>query len=399
MDYTNEYLAQHGLFKPHMIPALRLPETLTDNWQTHQTPAEVTGEYPKMLTPPHLLEHENNIERIQPGEPLPEVEEPFYRHQSGNIDQISPEQFGVINQGGGSESTGAAASAPSSPIGKGVAEALAARKARIAVTDEQKKEALGHAGMAFFSQYANSTNPSNLGAINESFSPALAAFTAEKQRLQGLNKQEADLEQDILKQQFMERKHAEEMGFEREKLKSMNDFKKIDQELDKHKQAWTEAKTDKEAEQEDRKVKVLEETLLHKMTASNLSSLKDGKLFDLYYKTEERAGIELDKYIQNELEWEDEADKKSLIEAKRAEINKRYERPKKLIEKELIERGYDKDIISGNPSSDSTTTQPSVDLTKLTLNNDGSLNFSGMNDTELAYIKAHPEILKQFKKS
>jgi len=67
------------------------------------------------------------------------------------------------------------------PIASGAQMGSQIAKQSYDESDEERRRALGHAMMQFFSNYASSTNPSNLGSINEAFSPAQKEFSNQTQ--------------------------------------------------------------------------------------------------------------------------------------------------------------------------------------------------------------------------
>ncbi len=67
------------------------------------------------------------------------------------------------------------------PIASGAQMGSQIAKQSYGETDEERRRALGHAMMQFFSNYASSKNPSNLGSINEAFSPAQKEFSNQTQ--------------------------------------------------------------------------------------------------------------------------------------------------------------------------------------------------------------------------
>lgn len=79
-----------------------------------------------------------------------------------------------------------------SPIFRGIQSAMDAGRESYNLSDEQKRRAEGEAIMAFFGNMANSDSRSTLGAINQSFMPALNQYNAAEARGMGLNKEVLD---------------------------------------------------------------------------------------------------------------------------------------------------------------------------------------------------------------
>lgn len=74
-----------------------------------------------------------------------------------------------------------------SPIANGSLAAIKASKQSVGMDEDEQRRAQGLAIQQFFANMANSRNTSQLGAINESISPAIKHYLAEQQRVENLN--------------------------------------------------------------------------------------------------------------------------------------------------------------------------------------------------------------------
>ncbi len=79
-----------------------------------------------------------------------------------------------------------------SPITRGAMSGLDASRKSYMMTEDQRRRAQGEAIMAFFTNMANSKNPTALGSFNESFGPALQQYNSAEKNAMGLNKEAID---------------------------------------------------------------------------------------------------------------------------------------------------------------------------------------------------------------
>lgn len=107
-----------------------------------------------------------------------------------------------------------------SPLTRGSMAAMNSTREGLAMNEEQKRQAQGMAAINFFSNYAKSKAPNALGAINESFQPAMQAYMDQQA-------QAAKINAIALKDQ---REQEHEARLERrfgEKLKQQEELKKM----------------------------------------------------------------------------------------------------------------------------------------------------------------------------
>ena len=250
----------------------------------------------------------------------------------------------------------------SSPIQKGVQSAMDARKQRLGLDEDQKREALGHALMGFFSNYAGSQQENNLARINESFNPAMAAWVAEKERARSANKDEFNAEQDIKKMEQHERLKQQELGMEQQRINIA-------------------------MKEHERKMK---QNAFAEMTPAQQQNFIE-KVQTRYYKIIEREGIELDKYITNHVRNSD-PDRDQKIADKKAEIEKRYAGSKKAVEREADKFGLSfADVGIPEESTQQTSTLTSFNKPEESPSA-GKMVIDGIEVTEANFDSLPPDI-------
>lgn len=230
----------------------------------------------------------------------------------------------------------------SSPISSGAQAAMQTARASYDMDEEQRRRALGLGMVKFFSNYAASNNASRLGALNESFNPAVEAFIAERDK-------------------------ALRHNFEQKKFDADQEEYQFNKEL---------------------KIKEHERKMAQKkfegMTVAQQQAVKD-KLITRAFKIEERKQIELDNYVKNHLQHARGAKKDELIAKRKEEIDKKWARQESVVRNEMKQYGLEpEDLVApSEPAAPAGVTSSSTSP----ISAGGVPDFSKMTDAEFNEYK------------